>query len=78
MELTEEEETERGSSVACSFKEDLRQRLTGGASQNCLEITEGEHDDDQEDEAQGTAIWVSNKTTEWTIRARGSHLSMTP
>ena len=51
--LTHEEESESGASVASSLKEDLGQGLSGDGTSDGRDVTQGEHDNDQEGEPEG-------------------------
>ena len=51
--LTHEEQPESGTSVASSFKEDLGQGLSGDGTSDGRDVTQGEHDNDQEGEPEG-------------------------
>lgn len=59
VKLTHEEETEGRTSIASSLQEDLGEWLASSACQDSLEIAQRKHDDDKEDESEGTAVLVS-------------------
>jgi hypothetical protein len=63
MTLTHKEQTEGGSSVTGSFQEDLRQWLTSNSAGDCRDVTQSEHDDNEEDKAKSRAAHVSTAST---------------
>jgi hypothetical protein len=54
--LTHEEETKSGASVSSSLEEDLGQRLASDGTGDGRDVTQGEHDDDQEGKPEGSAV----------------------
>jgi hypothetical protein len=54
--LTHEEQPECGPSVTGSLEEDLGQRLASDGAGDGRDVTQGEHDDDQEGEPEGSAV----------------------
>ena len=71
---THEEQSECGASVTSGLEENLGQGLTSDRAGDGRDITQGEHDDDQEGESEGSAVCQSY-VTEY---ARMAYLSMTP
>jgi hypothetical protein len=59
MLLTHEEEPESGASVTSSLEEDLGQGLTSDGAGNGRDVTQGEHDDNQEGETEGGTVCQS-------------------
>ena len=72
--LTHKEQSECGASVTSSLEEDLGQGLTSDGASDGRDITQGEHDNDQEGEPEGSAVCQSYVTK----CARMAYLSMTP